>query len=187
MKINLFLLLLLVAVAQASAQVVEAPPANLRDIKLYRATVRTMSGEKISGIFYAMTDSTLVFFANNKAAIEQFRAGQPPELFMVDATNVKRLTIRQKEQLSRSLILGLGAGVVAFGIEILIMGKPVSNVLTQAVAFGVGYSVGLSLIPKEIERYKGNPNTFLRARSRLDQYTLVGQQRNLDIRTGTTR
>ncbi|MBO0937154.1 hypothetical protein J2I47_11405 [Fibrella sp. HMF5335] len=81
MKPNLLFLLLLFAVVQASAQTVELQSGtDPRDVKLYRATVKTMSGERISGVFYAMTDSTLVFFANNRAAIRQFRAGQLPEL-----------------------------------------------------------------------------------------------------------
>ena len=142
MKISLLLVLSLFAAAQASAQAVELQSgADPREIKLYRATVRTMAGERISGIFYAMTDSTLVFFASDRAAIRQFRAGQLPKLDTVDATNVKRLAVRQKGQILRSLTLGLVTGAIVSCVSIL-MSRPARSTIISGVSNGVGQVLG---------------------------------------------
>ncbi|MBO0931064.1 hypothetical protein [Fibrella aquatilis] len=184
MKLNLLFLFLFVAVVQASAQAVELQPgANLRDIKLYQTTVRTMTGEKIDGILYAMTDSTLVLFANNQATIRQFRAGQLPELSVLNMNDVKRISIRRKGHFLRQTAIGVGFGAAFLGIGTLLID---SKAGIGPVAFGVfiGYlfapamvlgGMGQGLIPQHTERILGRSTRFHNAYNHLNYYTIVRQ------------
>ena len=184
MKINLLSLLLFIAVAQASAQTITPEPkTDPHDIRLYQVTVRTMAGEKIEGIFYAMTDSTLVFFANNRVAVKQFRAGQLPELYALSMADVKRISVQRKGHFLRQTAIGAGFGVVFLGLGTLLIASK-AGIAPVSIGYLLGYllapamvlgGMGQGLIPQRTESTLGKTRHIQIDFNRLDKYTIVSQ------------
>lgn len=183
MKTNWLFLLILFAVVQASAQAIELQSGvDPHEVELYRATVRTMAGEKIDGIFYAMTDSSFVFFASDRVTIKQFRAGQLPNLYTMNMTDVKQISLRRPGRFLRFAGIGIGIGGTLFGTALWMVSTPTTignTIFGVLIGFtALGGTVGLvvqGIFPEHTERIPGRPARFSTARDHLDQYTVVRQ------------
>ena len=88
---------------------------NAQRIKLFRSIIHTNEGERIDGILYDVTDSTVRYVPNQDGFIQQLRAGQTPTFFDVHRNAIDRIVIRRKGHVGRGALtgggVGLGAGV----------------------------------------------------------------------------
>ena len=152
-------------------------------IKLYRVHMNTSTNDRIEGILYDVTDSTVRYTPNRVKSIRQLRNGELPEVFDVHQSTIDRLMIRRKGHVGRGILIGGSLGLVvglasaaapaptngleALGRATLTVGAPIAGVI---------YGALISLIPYKVKRIQQNKTAFRRARPELKRLSFVYQQ-----------
>lgn len=90
--------------------------------RLYRVVITNLHNDRIEGILYSVTDSTLTFVPNNARAIRSLRDGEP-QLHSIKANAIRQITIRRKGQVLRSMLIGAGVGL-AVSVALATFTKP---------------------------------------------------------------
>lgn len=166
-----------------------ASPADAQRTKLFRSIIYTNRGERIDGILYDMTDSTVQFVPNQTDFIQQLRDGQPPTLFDVDKDVIDRIVIRRKGHTGRAALIGGGAGLVfSLGFAVAIPRSTGNGYLSAfenlfrslfilaAPVGGVQYGTLISIIPRSVKRIRQNNTAFQLAKIELKRFSFVYQQ-----------
>ncbi len=110
-----------------------ASSVEAQRLKLFRSIIYTAQGERIDGILYDMTDSTVQLVPNQAAVVRQLRNGQVPTVFDCPWQDMNRIVIRRRGHLGQSLFVGGGIGLA------------VGAVLIGSINPGTGLSERLSL------------------------------------------
>ena len=163
---------------------------NAQRTKLYRSIIHTSQGERIDGILYDVTDSTVRYVPNQADFIERLRTGQTPATFDVHRNIIDRIVIRRKGHVGRGALIGGGLGLAA-GIGVAMFTRPltgggfcaeISNAARVATIFiaplgGAQYGALFSIIPCRIKRVRQNADAYESAKGELRQLSFVNQQR----------
>lgn len=164
--------------------------ANAQRTKLFRSIIHTSQGERIDGILYDVTDSTVQYVPNQADFIQRLRAGQIPAVFDVHRNTINRIVIRRKGHVGRGALIGAGLGLVT-GIGMAVFTRPlpdaglytellnlsrVGAILTAPLG-GAQYGALFSIIPYRIKRIRQNADAYESAKGELRRLSFVHQQR----------
>lgn len=169
-----------------------AASVDAQRLKLFRSIIYTSRGERIDGILYDMTDSTVQYVPNQADFIRRLRDGQVPAVFDIHRDSIDRIVIRRKGHVSRGTSIGAGIGLVA-GIGIAVFVHPAASravdagftdlikvlaILTAPVS-GAEYGALFSIIPYRIRRIRQSEEAFKTAKTDL-KWLSVGAQRRVN-------
>lgn len=164
-------------------------PASAQRPKLFRSIIYTSQGERIDGILYDMTDSTVRYVPNQADINQRLLAGDTVGAFTVHYHDIDRIVIRRRGHVGRGFLIGTGLGV-AYSIGIAVFTRPasgggladLSNVI-RGLAIVVGpiggalYGTLVSLIPYRMKRIRYNDQAYRLAKKELKWLSVRAQQR----------
>ena len=94
------------------------PSVEAQRLKLFRSIIYTAQGERIDGILYDMTDSTVQIVPNQVVVFQQLHNGEVPTVYESQWQDMNRIIIRRKGRVGRGLLIGGGIGL-AVGIGLI--------------------------------------------------------------------
>gem|GEM_PF-2735624 len=162
--------------------------------RLFRATVTLDSGIQADGLLYGLTDSTLLYVANTREGMAKLRTGHP-EVQILTADRIERLTIRRKGHLGRSALIGIGLGAIG-GLSIAVFTRPqvpvdgwnfmtgLNNQVRRAAIFivpfgGATYGALAGLIPRRTLRVGHQPDRWRQLWPSVEKFSYQYQEKQI--------
>ena len=162
--------------------------ANAQRTRLFRSIIHTSQGERIDGILYDVTDSTVRYVPNQADFIRQLRAGEIPQVLDVHQRYIKKITIRRKGYVGRGTLtgtgIGLGTGLLialavqsdgggSGGVNIDISGLIRAVALVTLPIAGAGIGTLFSFIPERVIRIRQSAATYKSVKAELKRLSFV--------------
>ena len=179
----LFLFMVSTVTARSRADTTyDYAPVRSPKVTVFRATIKLVSGKKFTGILYDLTDTTLVYFADNQAAVRNFKAGTLPNLKAIRLDDLKKVAIWRRGHfwIANGITVGLATGL---WMLISTMGTPdIGTAILKLIALYIIIPVAIltgvvvGTLSKTTVRTMGNSYYVKSAWRVLYKYTVVAQQ-----------
>lgn len=178
--ISLFMVLCVAAQAQTQTELTQTN-VGADSLKRYRVTINLISGKKVDGLLWAVTDSTLLYIANTRAERLAYRSGVQPVPDTIRATAIKRIALRRRGYFAQVVGPGVSIATVLFLLTwtnptptfgALFSKLMLGGVVAPLIAVG---SIAQGLIPPIRKPIWGSKKRFRQAAARLDRYSISSQ------------
>lgn len=179
-----------------------ASSVNAQRTKLFRSIIHTNEGERIDGILYDVTDSTVRYVPNQADFVRQLRAGEMPQVLDIHWNAINRIVIRRKGYVGRGTLtgtgIGLGTGLLTAlavrsdgggsgGINIDLSGLIRAVALVTLPIAGAGIGTIFSFIPERVIRIRQSAATYKSVKAELKRLSFIyHKQVNSFAPTGVT-
>ncbi len=161
-----------------------------RPPKLFRVTLKTVDGERIQGILYDVTDSTILYVANKRDQIRAMQADTASAL-SVPLSTIKQLKIIRRGHGWRGALIGLAIGTATgliMNASIPInpskgLGSAIDNAvrgmaISSAFLSGPIYGALFSNIPRRNLLFRGDTTFVPNTKTDLLRYAYRPRQAN---------